>query len=409
MRKIKDLCTSFEAVNIEQHPLDNFAVHLFDTRRYDAYHQSTAAPDEGGYGIPIALKLLKHVNPDIDGFGDLGPNEKYVANKVIGGNDSLLLIVGDLGVGKTGFSRYLMSSILPRLVHRSTPKTARCPSVIYLDFLDEGGFPQKDFEGVREEFAKRLCDKLQVRLDEFFDVEEELTTVWSAILARPGDETVPPRPTNTACDFIRNRLRMERAEDLSKDRDAVIERRMRIRSDLEQRGYRLQYLAAIARYLKRNYFSGHETCFLVLIDNIDPQPMIVQQAAKLILKQFARLSSVRVVATARHTTYHQQFGDRGNETLDAAPFCGIDPLKVVVHRIDDFLDHPEQYREHVDAESFDLVCLGMRRLRDEIFVHETFRSLFSSLTGHSVRRGFLLAQNLITTSEYSLANLGLGH
>jgi hypothetical protein len=405
MTKIKHLCGEFSLSPYPQHPLDNFAVELFDTKRYDVYHQSQRPIDEH-WGIPVDRKLLTHANSEVLDFDKLGPNEKYVTNKILNApSSSLLMIVGDLGVGKTGFSMYFLSHILPHLIHKKNiTRTINCPLPIYLDFQRDTTFPS-DFASARQEFSDRFCDKLAARISNIIPLREEITTTWDAILQHDGD-TDNRHASNAALDYIRNRIRLDEVGTGVTLDEAVYQKRLTIRKGVDERKYRLQYFGALLRYIQRTHFAGHEKCLLVLVDNIDPEPAIVQHAAMLVLKQFTGLGGVRVVATVRHTTYHQQFSDKGADAPDAAPFCAIEPLEIVAHRIEAFLADGDRYRQHVAAEAFEAVRAGINRLKHEVIAKEAFKSLFSSLVGHSIRRGLLLAQNLIVNSEYDLAELG---
>jgi hypothetical protein len=398
LQKLRELCRDFPARPYDQHPLDNLAIAIFDAHKNDRYHQSTEQP-EGRYGLSLDAYLVQHPNPDIKDLVALGPNERYIVNKILASKSSLLMVIGDLGIGKTRFARFLMNDILPALAHKEAERTQHCPTVIYTDFLNEG-ILGKELELLHGEVARRLCDKLDAAIGDFFDIEKEVTTVWDEILSDKRNFG-----GNPACDFIRGRVR-ELGRALNSDPAAVLERRIHIRSELREKGYQLQYLAGLLKYIRIHWFAHHEHCLIVLVDNIDPEPLIVQQAAKLVLKQLARLSDVRIVATARHTTFYQQFDDRGSEPFDTAPFCGAEPLDVLRERIDDFLLNPSKFENFVNADDLLPLTAGIRRLRLDAIEHDAFKSLFKSLAGHSIRRALLLAQHLLTNSDYDLVALG---
>lgn len=417
---LKELCSTFPKTAVKQSPLDNVAAQMFNPDSGLRYISSKTDPQER-YGIPVDHSSLKHHNEIIPGFAELGPNEKYLINKIVYSPRNLLYVVGGVGVGKTRFIRYLMGEILPCLssLNDGFKKYGACP--IYFDFLDNGtALPTfQDSASIRSAFLDTFCDRIESELitHAFFDLEHEVGTVWDDLI----NDSVDNYRKSTALNFIISQLRASEADRsyLLKDYEATISKRKVIRKKvMSDSGRRLSYLGLLVKYVRDRYFEANPAALLIIVDNVDREPSLVQQQVKLILKPFANICGGRTIFTARQTTYYQQFDDGASDPVDAVAYCGPGPLDILRTRFDHFLDSYESYSAFYDPDSLLELVAGISHVSSISFGNESFQTLFTSLCGRSVRKSLLLAQRLINNSVYdpgrhsagySEPEIGIGH
>lgn len=400
---LKDLCSTFPKVSIQQSPLDNVATHVFNTDHTNGYIQSVHPPTER-YGIPIDSGYLNHHNDLIPNFKKLGPNEQYLINKVLFSPSNLLYIIGGIGVGKTRFVHFLMAEILPVAISRN-PKAKQygaCP--IYYNFLEEGNtFPNlENSDAIRTAFLDSFCDRVEAELfsHEFFDLDFEVGTIWDQLIEQYKDE----HNKHVALSFIIGELRQNEAnhKHLALDYSTTIEKRKAIRQKiLHDQNRRISYLALLLKYIRQNYFDADPAGLTLIIDNVDRETSLVQQIVKLILKPFSRVSGGRTIINARQSTYYQQLLDDGDsDPIDVVPYSGSTPYDVINIRIKEFLLNHSHYAAFYEPTHLPDLVGGVMYIQENFVISELFQLLFSSLSGRSVRKGLLLAQNIIHNSVY---------
>jgi hypothetical protein len=409
-KKLKELCSLFPKQTRIQSSLDNVATKLFHAVRYRQYIQSTITP-ERRYGVDVDKSLLKHHNEYLEDFDTkYGPNEQYLINKTLYSPYTLIYIIGGIGVGKTSFTHFLITAVMKELRHVGNLDQTRCPCPIYVDFLEAGqeSFLNKSPEEVQEIFSVILCDRIENELStkNYFNLEQEVGTVWEHIIANEGSGY----QKNPALSYIITRIREEEAgsDELISSYTETIGKRKKIRREIKEgKNLRRLYLSALLKYIKSTFYENHPGCFLLIVDNIDREPILVQQAVKLILKPFSRTSGIRTIVTARQTTFFQTLYDDGlSEPIDQVPYCGPTPLSILVGRINEFLSNPEEYKDFYTPDALPSLIKGVQHIRDEFLRRDAFTSFFLAFTGRSVRKALLLGQNLIHNSVYDPYEIG---
>ena len=382
---------------------------MFDGSRGLSFVQS-CKPPEKRYGVQVDEKFLHHKNDLLDAFSsEYGPNEQYLINKIIYSPYNLLYIVGGIGVGKTSFCHFFITRVLRLIRHADSENLAKCPAPIYLDLLDWGEalFTENDFNKAQETFSEALCSRVEHELEDknYLQLEEEVGTVWEEII----NAEASTYHKNAAVSFIRARLRDDEADSTSLKRNyaSAIDKRKAIRKDLKSdKNLRRFYLATLLSYIRERFYTNHPYCLLIVIDNIDREPMMVQQAVKMVIKPFARLSKTRIVVTARQTTFHQTFDDGVSELYDIVAYCGPSPADVIQGRINEFLSQFNDYGKFYPPTELPTLATGIKTLRDANFSRDWFTSFFLAFTGRSVRKALIIAQHLIDNSVYDPYEIG---
>lgn len=297
-----------------------------------------------------------------------------------------------------------MSEVAPQIRHPEGTDTRLCPCPIYFDFLQDTPITDEDSEAVRSAFLSAFCDRLEAELEsrKFFSLEEEVGFVWEQIIKEHQKQYRKP----LALSYILSRLRGEDANlnFLESNYGQVIAKRKEIRRQLmEDIGRRESYMAMLMKYLKARFYKDHPGCLVIIIDNVDRETSLTQQHVKMALKPFARASGVRTIINTRQTTFYQQFDDGVSDPFDRVPYCGPDPVTVVLRRLDYFLAHPEQHTKHYNPELLPKLVLGTEKVRVQLEKENRVHQLMRALCGHSIRICLMLAQRLIDNSVYDPA------
>jgi len=308
--RLKELCSSLPRTSKLHKSLDSVVTKLFQQIDETDFIHSQSAP-QNRYGVPVDEEILHHHNDCLDGFDSCGPNEKYLVNKVFYSECHLLYVVGGIGVGKTTFTRYLMSQLLPKLRHNDPSLASKCPVPIYFDFLNHMAIAVKgkSLEDIQQEFVNTFCTHIEARIVRegyFSDVMDEVDVVWTSILQNPQNYPSP------ASSYIVKRVFEQNAKSLPSDeivRRDVLLRRVLIREEImKDNNLRWHYVALLLNFIRDTYYSDHRHCFVIIVDNIDRDLDLAQRAVGLALKPFAKNCKVRVVVNVRQTTYYQGAG-----------------------------------------------------------------------------------------------------
>ena len=408
LKSVKDLCLTFPKKTQRQGATDNIAVSIFNPKE-SAYKfiQSKHSPSER-YGIDVDRNLLQMRNDRIPNFSELGPNERFLINKIFFTPIRLLYIIGGIGVGKTSFSQFLIESVLSKIVIDTGIKSFP-PLLIYYDFLEEGrdldAFSKS--EEVIDLFTNSFCDLIEAKLElyNYFSLEDEVTDIWDDLIAEYENTTIN---MPTAISFILSNIR-EREGWLTKRHTEMyintLNVRKSIRHELRKKSrLRMSYLALLLKYIKRAYYNDDSLGVLIIVDNVDRETSLVQQTIKRLLKPFARTSQCQIVVNARQTTYYQQFDDGSSEPIDTAPYCGPTPREVINSRIDYFFDNYLEYKNQYDISFLESIRDGLRYIQRTALRSNLFTTLFDSICGNSIRKGLILAQYIVNNSVYDISS-----
>jgi hypothetical protein len=409
MRKIKELCSSLPKGSRPNDALDNVITKIFKPTEVADFIQSQSPP-ERRYLIKVDQNAMHHHNDRLENFNQCGPNERYLINKIFFSPFHLLYVVGGIGVGKTTFSHYLINHLLPRALHQESRDPSRCPTAIYFDFLKELNISveRKSFEEIESEFFTLLCNRVEAEIGVrgYFDLTKEVGEVWEKILVTQSKS----HERNPAFSYILKRLYEEEARTLPSDGELhldTISRRKKIRSEVIQNmKFRGHYLAQLLRHIRDEFYDGHKYCLLIIIDNIDREPPIVQRAVGLAIKPFANNSEIRIIVNARQTTFHQGQGDNLSEAVDWVAYCGPSPLDIINARLDSFIQSPQGHEEFYSPAKLPTLVKGIREIKDTFLRNDRFTSFFQSLCGRSIRKGLVIAQSIFYNSLYDPYEIG---
>lgn len=408
IKKVRDLCASFPRTKKTPSGLDMVAEAVFSQDDSSSFVQSREPP-ERLYGIDIDRGQVTAPNPCFPGFSEYGPNERYLINKVFWGKSPLLYLVGGIGAGKTRFLHFLVREVWPTMKHDGDWPSRNCPWIVYIDFNDEIAPLLSDAKSdvSNDVLVKILCMRVRAKLaDIITSVDEEVCEVWEHLLG--ARRSSAPNIVNNAVEYIALQVRDQDAgtSALQKDLDEVLRRRRAIRDRLLSRpDLEPAYVAALLRYVREKHFRGHERCFLLIVDNVDIAPELVQHSIRSVLQPFVLKAQVKTIVAARQTTFYQQFDESISVPAESAPYCGASPLHVVSARLAAVRARPQGFCEGVAANVIPRVVTAVESL-SILLSQGLLKEFFQDICGRSVRHGLLLAQRLLDNSVFDVAGEG---
>lgn len=411
--RIKELCQRTQQNQQQQQSLqirDNLATTIFGQTADDNFVLSNQQP-KTIHKVEVDKTInyiydLDYKDNALSGFEKLGPNEKYVVHKIFHSHNKLICIVGGIGVGKTSFSKYLIDTLIPKVFHLDEQENHRCPGVVYFNFnaYNNVTFPKDTVEIAEKSFVKLLSSSIKDALvrGKFFNINEQVGIVWNELMNNP----LYRKNNNTAISELRSKLD---EEDLDEARflqnpDEVIGQRKEIRKEIVNSENSLDYFAALLNYVKQKFYDIKTPCLLIIIDNVDRELPEIQRIVEKIIRSFAEQCDVKVIFNIRQTTYHQGTIDKFSALVDRVPYNGPIPLEVIYSRIDNFVNKGIIYEnclEKYTKEGIDALTEKLKFIKENFLVTERFTTFFESLCGRSVRKGLMIAQNLILNSVYN--------
>jgi hypothetical protein len=371
--------------------MDEVATKIFSANANTSFVRTTPTRDS------------QLVEPRVPNFDRLGLHEQHLVTRLLRGNHTTMHLTGGIGVGKSRFLRFFEEDILRTLDHPGAARTEHCPMVVYVDcdsFAATAASSSRDPEEITRVFSPFLFDAICAKLSRRFDVDEEVGTIWEALIKHNRES----RTTNPAVSKLENILREHGLlQQSTASAGELLAKRKEIRRDfVAQPTLRGFYVAALLNYVADTHYAKHSECMFVIVDNVDPYGPVVQYCVKKVLQPLFTLSRVRVVVALRHTTERQIFGVvHASYVVDSIDYKGAGPMQVIRSRIADAIAHPE----------LALACLAdapkartlafMRQLAQNLQKDRGHLSLLlQNLSGASVRKGLVYAHSLLCNSIY---------
>ena len=400
MAKFKDFMINIPRSSEDNNPLYLLARNLFPDDLNTDFIQSNNPPTEK-HNIKIVKKYLDLTNDNIRNFDNLGPNEKYLINFVFSSESSLISLVGGIGVGKSRFCRFLINDVLHCNYNNSD--LSQSPFYIIFNVLDE----TNKFNLCNTDtsyyvtFLKLFNVVISGKIDslDLFDIEEEVTVVWEAFLAEEKKSVTLSNIIAT----MRSELRKLHSE--KRHPSEIIKNRIAIRDVIfNDEELKFDYLAYLLRYIKSKYYNDDPYKMLIIIDNIDQEPPMLIREINKAVRKFSSLSKCKTIINSRQTTWAQLLSDSIPEIPELAPYCGRDSLDIISSRIDHFFANKEKYSAYIPPDRFNTIEHSIQHIETIISNHKVFMDHFRALCGHSIRKAFHLARNIICNSLYDISN-----
>lgn len=412
---------------------DNVNMRIFDHpndwSKMEPVYCKSVDPPERRYGIsPKKPQASVEIALPEGAVWYDGPNERYLIDKIINTPALTLSIVGGIGSGKTTFAQLFVQRCAElRCAACSEPGCGgEEPIQVLVDFgpvanesitakrtrLESGpgsqydAIYQYDETAIRKRVSEYFLEAISHRVEgRFYSLEEEVTEVWDAIFDRKLNAKTE---RGGVFGLIHGELHQLGALDYHKGENLqlAIKQRSEVRATtLKTLDRKLEYFAEFLGHIRREVYGGLQKCCIVIIDNVDGLPAFAQQILVQTLRPFFSISKVRGVIVLRTTTFRKTIEDAFQEVSDKTPYCGPDPVRVTIYRIERFLENPDDYlREKYEREAKAELMSFFSHLKDVLQNSELVRSHLKALSGFSIRKALVLAQSFLINHHYEPLN-----
>ncbi len=328
-------------------------------------------------------------------FSLLGPIETDVLRFMKLTYPHLGVLVGGMGGGKSTTVRYLLANHLQEAAH------------VYCD-LDPN--PQVAIESP-DWAARLLAQQLSPAVEALIAPSEEFTSAWTWGLSNSDDR---PHHAKGVLSTAKTKLRRELDDDWLLPSPAAIKIRKECH-EIIHKDYQefLTYLAFLIDYHLTVKCGGDRSKFLLVLDNIDPLPPLLQYELLRCASRLQESAQCKVLLAMRPMTYSKNL-QAAHRTIDFIEHLGPDALDLIQSRIDNLVFKADlsAIRVKMKDETGTDVEIGETEIKHWIQqVLHTARQVGSPLSGepsarefiegvcnNSLRSALLLAPRLFTSS-----------
>lgn len=326
----------------------------------------------------------------------LGEYESNLLGKLLRPTSAVICIVGDMGSGKTTTIRYLTKILRDKACGQCMANGSKNHDILiaHIDFRKRPvEINEPDLDG--KTLIQEICYELKARSSSVIDEIEELYDFWKQIIDL-YDHSEDPEVDETA------RVLLAEASWLRQQDEAHATKRQRkdLLGKLETRDkdWYLRYLVLLWRYLLKTRYNGHRERTLVVLDNVDTLPPILQRRlVDFMLKTSSKDGPTFVILMRPETLMRQGLADT---LVDVVIHEGPKPIDVVLDRLQRFCAAPSKFIEPelgLTTEQNRLMTEFLQYMHQQMVSEgdEVFVSFLSSAAGKSVRLALVLAQGLV--------------
>lgn len=394
---------------------------------------------------------------------DLGPVERDILSFAVSETaPRLLVLVGEMGSGKTTTLRYLVDSFLASHATIKHPsgggRVIRDRMLVHIDF-DKF---LKRFEADRREtptgvdersvlrdtaIEEQLADRLEAELTDQLEPPEEFADMWTWAFSR---QDYNEHPALICLADIREKLRARHPHTWRTSAEDVVKSRMDLfygRYPEMDLLHKLLYQLLRIDYITTAWYGGRSSSFLIVFDNLDPLPPVDQHRIVLTALRVGEISNCRIILSLRPLTYVSRL--QGAQTVvELVEHAGPDAIDLIQSRIRTHIDAlsdsllgerlrvaagspargaaPLEVTQHSDGEWYVHTALGetpMRVIRGwldgvsrtlgrnlspnaQTAGQPSLRYFLAGVSGYSLRTALLLSQKIAATHLLSQEEIG---
>jgi hypothetical protein len=370
----------------EQDILEHYIMSKADVNRYKKFN------------LPVDTSVLKQKNSFISDFDDFGDNEKIILNKVMYGNKPLTVIVATIGAGKTSLCMFLKSKIKTATIEDKAPIQA------YIDLNQLPLDIRESCDSVKE-INEAFCYFFQSELEAIIEraipnIKDEVIDWWNYAF-NIRREHLGPLFRRLHNDMRRFALREEDVTNGLISFSALKEGRLRLRDEIMKHPYdACCYLCELISHLRVREYGNYRWGVTLYIDNLDRSSAIAQTTIRNTLLLLVKFADVRSILCMRVSTWRMSVNNAFTDTIDYIPHTGPSPIKAVIERLQDAKNNdPGDW-----GLAFPGGIKGWHSKLDELIrvverQHSDVAKCMVNLSGHNIRKAFVLAQELIASIE----------
>lgn len=333
-------------------------------------------------------------------FNDLGPVEKKIISQIANSSYTTIVLTGALGVGKTALLDFT-SQYIKGKSETCCKSVLGYPLTLKINFNE--GFVSKKTKDILSEFQILLFNQLRHTVDQIFTNHPDMLDKLFFEILYKGKTDWHVHFDN----FIYSlKITKEDWQLLSTEEKIEYFLGWIDDHDISILSYKIRLISYLINFIKANH-TNNNLCFFVIFDNVDKFKDEVQFSILSDLINITEISKVKTIIALRLTGFGHVI-DNGSFTFDHIEMAGMLPEKIIIKRINHYLENKTdkpyfQYREKIPFEFLSILDNRLMELRDLFSDKDKNRVLriFEAISGVSVRRSLLVVPRLLLNSVYS--------
>ncbi len=333
-----------------------------------------------------------------DGTKELGEYEVLLTDKLLHPQRPVIVIVGPMGSGKTTTKNYVSLHLVKNRQHCKNCQPPRQRLIAQIDFNEHAQLNDLSGRELTNELFEILCDELLSRInhDSPLPDADEFSKFCNYELGRLNNH----QSSSAAFRKIQSQITGD-ISGIELTGNEINRRKAVLKTINKDRGLLLDYLLRLWNFVNNIYYCGNRGCALIILDNLDIVNPIVQRKVVEIVHTHTQREGPTFLLLIRPETFDRL--GMGTGIIDKEPHQGNKPSDIILIRLQEFCDDPEQYFEQkggLTPEQFEIIKKYARRVNQTIRSDHNlaFAKFINDASGISIRAAFLIAQNIFNAS-----------
>jgi len=332
------------------------------------------------------------------GTKELGEYEVLLIDKLLHPQRPVIVIVGPMGSGKTTTKNYVSLHLVKNRRHCGNCQPPRQRLIAQIDFNEHTTLNDLTGKELTSQLYEILCDELLSRINHDSPLSEvdEFSKFWVHELDRLNNHQ------SSSASFRKIQSQIPGNVSEMEITSNEINRRKAVFAIVKKdKGLHLDYLLRLWNFVNNTYYCGNRGCALVILDNLDIVYPVVQRKVVEIVHTHTQREGPTFLLLIRPEAFDRL--GMGTGIIDREPHRGNKPADIVMVRLQEFCDNPEQFFEPkggLTPEQFEIVKKYARRINQTLRAdhNQSFAKFINDACGISVRSAFLIAQNIFSAS-----------
>ncbi|MBE0672131.1 MAG: hypothetical protein IH588_16245 [Anaerolineales bacterium] len=331
--------------------------------------------------------------PELQQAVNIGDYEGMLIDKILHPLNPVICIRGRLGTGKTTTLKYVIENYIKRINCEDCPidedrNGALISWIDFMSFFDESGF-----ENGLPFLLRTISQQMWNKCSNYFDPKAELDSFWN-YLFEINEKAYDVLVESVVGGILDEYPYLKKIKDIN---DNEVKKREDIKNSIKNKNpqWYFRYLILMWRYLIETRFSGRKACAIIVLDNMDSLSTDMQaNLLKAVIKS-AHHKGPTFILSGRPETFDRH--GLNDVLTDIVYHQGPEPQKVILFRLNLFLDDPDKYfKTSISLLSKEKVLITNYLSRIVKIVREDwyYKKFISSIAGKSIRNALVLSQGL---------------
>jgi hypothetical protein len=333
------------------------------------------------------------------GTKELGEYEVLLVDKLLHPQRPILIIVGPMGSGKTTVKNYVGLHLVKSRQYCDNCRPPRQRMIAQIDFNEHTQLNDLTGKELSNKLYEIICDELLSRINHDSPVpgQDEFQKFWNYELRRFNNH----QSSSASFRKIQSSMPGDLVTEKELSDEEIYVRKRVLNTIRKDKDIHLDYLLRLWSFVNKSYYCGNHGCAFVILDNLDiVHPMVQRKIVETVMTHSQREGPTFLLLLRPET--FDKLG-MGTGILDVETHRGTTPSDIILMRLQEFCDNPEEYFEPnggLTREQFETVKRYVKRVNQLVRNdhNQSFIKFINDACGISIRSAFLIAQNIFSAS-----------